>query len=125
MKINHLNLSVPDVAKAARFFEEFFGFHCSERKGRDALAVLFDETGFSLVLSNFDRAVKPEYPKDFHIGFIQGDKAKVDALHQRLAAAGHASKAPQNMHGSWGFYFYAPGGILVEVSCPLDENQKS
>jgi hypothetical protein len=24
------------------------------------------------------------------------------------------------MHGSWGFYFVAPGGIQVEVSYPVD-----
>lgn len=120
MRVNHLNLAVPDVAATTRFFEEFFGLRTEERKGRDALAVLFDDSGLSLVLSNFDRKVKPEYPKDFHIGFIQKNREEVDAIYQRLHAAGHASKPPQIMHGSWGFYFHAPGDIQIEVSSPLD-----
>jgi catechol 2,3-dioxygenase-like lactoylglutathione lyase family enzyme len=31
MKINHLNLSVPDVPQTARFFAEFFGLHLPEQ----------------------------------------------------------------------------------------------
>jgi catechol 2,3-dioxygenase-like lactoylglutathione lyase family enzyme len=119
MKLDHLNLSVSDVPQTARFFEEFFGFRRTEMKGRDVLAVLFNEAGFSLVLSSFDRKTQPGYPKDFHIGFTQENKGQVEAIHQRLKAAGVESKQPQAMHGSWGFYFHAPGAIMVEVSCPL------
>jgi catechol 2,3-dioxygenase-like lactoylglutathione lyase family enzyme len=118
MKINHLNLSVPDVSETGRFFVEFFGLHLTEEKGRNALAVLYDDDGFSLILSNFDRKTFPSYPRDFHLGFIQDDREQVGAIHARLQAAGYASKPPQGMHGSWGFYFHAPGGIQVEVSCP-------
>ena len=120
MKLNHLNLSVPDVAVAAQFFEEFFGFQCVERQGQNTLAILLDETGFSLILSNFDRMARPEYPRDFHIGFIQENKEQVTVLYQRLHAAGHASQSPRRMYGNWAFYFVAPGNIQVEVSCPLD-----
>jgi catechol 2,3-dioxygenase-like lactoylglutathione lyase family enzyme len=119
MKLNHLNLSVPDVPQTSRFFEEFFGFRCEERKGRDALAVLYEESGFALTLSNFDRKNKPEYPKGFHVGFLQETKEQVEAIYKRLEAAGYQIEAPQGMHGSWGFYFAAPGEIQVEVSCPL------
>ena len=118
MKINHLNLSVPDVPLTARFFAEFFGLHLTEQKGRDTLAVLYDDAGFSLILSNFDRKTIPSYPRDFHLGFIQEDQEQVRAIHARLQAAGYTLKPPQGMHGSWGFYFQAPGGIQVEVSCP-------
>jgi lactoylglutathione lyase len=82
------------------------------------LAVLLDESGASLVLSNLDRSGAHEYPKDFHIGFIQENVAQVEAVHKRLRDAGHVDQPPKAMHGSWGFYFHAPGGILVEVSCP-------
>jgi catechol 2,3-dioxygenase-like lactoylglutathione lyase family enzyme len=67
MKINHLNLSVPDVAQTARFFAEFFGLRITEQKGRHTLAVLYDDDGFSLILSNFDRKTTPSYPRDFHL----------------------------------------------------------
>jgi catechol 2,3-dioxygenase-like lactoylglutathione lyase family enzyme len=118
MKINHLNLSVPDVAQTARFFTDFFGLHLTEQKGRDTLVVLYDDDGFSLVLSNFDRKTTSSYPRDFHLGFIQEDREQVSAIHARLLTAGHALKPPQGMHGSWGFYFQAPGGVQIEVSCP-------
>jgi catechol 2,3-dioxygenase-like lactoylglutathione lyase family enzyme len=118
MKINHLNLSVPDVSQTARFFADLFGLHITEQKGRDTLAVLYDDDGFALVLSNFDRKTIPSYPRDFHLGFIQQNREQVSAIHARLLTASYALKSPQGMHGSWGFYFQAPGGILVEVSCP-------
>ena len=118
MKINHLYLSVPDVPQTARFLAEFFGLRITEQKGRDTLAVLYDEEGFSLILSNFDRKTAPTYPRDFHLGFIQKNREQVSDLHARLLAAGFIAKTPQGMHGSWGFYFEAPGGIQIEVSCP-------
>jgi lactoylglutathione lyase len=122
MKINHLNLSVANVPETARFFEEFFGFRCAEQKGRDSLFVLLDETGFGFTLSNLGRTAKHEYPRDFHIGFLQENKEQVEAIHQRLKAAGYVEKPPQSMHGSWGFYVFAPGGIQIEVSYPLEDN---
>ena len=118
MKINHLNLSVTDVPRTARFLAEFFGLRITEQKGRDALAVLYDDNGFSLILSNFDCKTVPSYPRDFHLGFIQQDREQVSGLHARLQTAGYAVRPPQGMHGSWGFYFHAPGNIQVEVSCP-------
>jgi lactoylglutathione lyase len=121
MRINHLNLAVDDVPIAAQFFIEYFGFTSLEEKGRDALAVLADDVGFTLIVSHFDRTTKPEYPRDFHIGFIQESKAEVEALYGRLHAAGYVEKPPQPFHGNWGFYFHAPGGILVEVSCPVEK----
>jgi lactoylglutathione lyase len=120
MKVNHLNLHVSDPPQAARFFEDFFGLCRVEEKGRDALIVLFDDSGLSLLLSNFDHSPNPKYPRDFHIGFVQDNKEQVDAIFARLQAAGFVNKSPQAMHGNWGFYVDAPGGILVEASCPTD-----
>jgi len=34
MKINHLNLCVPDVPQTGRLFVEFFGLQLTEEKGR-------------------------------------------------------------------------------------------
>jgi catechol 2,3-dioxygenase-like lactoylglutathione lyase family enzyme len=100
MKINHLNLSVPDVPQTGRFFVEFFGLRLTEEKGRNALAVLYDDAGFSLILSNFDRKTTPSYPRDFHLGFIQEDREQAQAIHARLQAAGYSLKSPQGMYGS-------------------------
>ncbi len=114
MVLNHLNLSVSDVPQTQAFLEKYFGLRATT-KASPALAVLQDDNGLLLTLSNFDRAPAVTYPAHFHIGFVQESAAQVDALHQRLAADGFAVDPPRKFHGSWTFYLRAPGGILVEV----------
>jgi lactoylglutathione lyase len=115
MSLNHLNLTVPDVSQTREFFESYFGFNCIMSRGRDALAVLTDESGFVLTLNNFDRATKVEYPGAFHIGFMQESRERVDEIHQRLKSDGFDPELPREFHGAWTFYFRAPGGFVVEV----------
>jgi lactoylglutathione lyase len=115
MALNHLNLTVPDVARTREFFETYFGFRCVVDRGRDALAVLVDESGFILSLNNFDKETKVEYPGAFHIGFMQESRQKVDEMYERLKTDGFELKPPMEFHGAWTFYFHAPGGFLVEV----------
>jgi catechol 2,3-dioxygenase-like lactoylglutathione lyase family enzyme len=115
MALNHLNLTVPDVARTREFFEKYFGFRCIAQRGEDALAVMRDETGFVLTLNNFGKASEVEYPGAFHIGFMQANRQHVDEFHRRLTADGFDAKPPHEFHGAWTFYFRAPGGFLVEV----------
>jgi hypothetical protein len=68
MKLNHVNIAVPDVAATRAFFENLFGLKCTETKGADTLSVLTDGEGFVLILSNFEKQVTPQYPRDFHLG---------------------------------------------------------
>ena len=122
MHLNHLNLVVPDLDAAQELFTGVFGFDVVLRRG-DALAALTGERGFTLVLSDsrrFGGDGAPRYPEGFHIGFLQETRAAVDALYARLATApvevGHA---PRTMHGSYGFYCTALGGLLIEISTPI------
>jgi lactoylglutathione lyase len=115
MVLNHVNLTVPDVSRTREFFETYFGFRCIADKGRDALAVLVDESGFILSLNNFDKEAKVEYPVAFHIGFMQKSREQVDEMYERLKSDGFELKPPMEFHGAWTFYFQAPGGFLVEV----------
>jgi catechol 2,3-dioxygenase-like lactoylglutathione lyase family enzyme len=115
MALNHLNLTVPDVAQTRAFFETYFGFRCVVDRGQNALVVLIDESGFVLSLNNFDKAAAVEYPGAFHVGFNQETREQVDALHERLTAGGLDPQPPREFHGAWTFYFRAPGGFLVEV----------
>lgn len=55
------------------------------------------------------------YPSSFHIGFIQPNRDRVNEINARLAADGHQVPAPSIQHGSWTFYFTAPGGFTIEV----------
>ncbi len=115
MRLNHLNLTVPNVAQSREFFETYFGFRCVTAKGRDALAVLVDESGFVFTLSNFEKTTEVEYPGAFHIGFMQESRERVNEIHDRLKTDGFDVGAPKEFHGAWTFYFRAPGNFVVEV----------
>jgi catechol-2,3-dioxygenase len=124
MQLNHLNLCVNDLTEARAFFQNCFDFQFLEQKG-DAVAIMTDGHGFTLVLSNpraFKQEIQP-YPGGFHVGFLQETTGQVDQTYQRLAAAGiQLTQEPRKMRGSYGFYFTALNDILFEVSCPLDQH---
>ncbi len=115
MILNHLNLAVSDVQGARRFLVEFFGLDPEGGAGNDRIAFLRDDNGMVLTLTNIDKAAEVHYPGAFHVGFIQPGPEQVDEIHRRLTEAGHEPPAPSRMHGSWTFYFKAPGGFVVEV----------
>ena len=115
MKLNHLNLTVPCVPETRSFFETYFDFRCVVERGRDALVVLVDDTGFVLTLNNFEKASEVEYPGAFHIGFMQESVERVDAIYNRFKSDGFDVDPPKEFHGAWTFYLRAPGGFLVEV----------
>ena len=119
MNLNHLNLIVPDLDAAQDLFVGTFGFSVMLRRG-DALVALTGTDGFTLVLAasrRFGGDGAPQYPEGFHVGFVQETREAVDALHARLAdTAVELSHAPRMMHGSYGFYFTALGGLLFEIS---------
>ena len=115
MVLNHVNLTVPDVRQTREFFETYFGFRCVADRGRDALAVLIDESGFVLTLNNFEKAATVEYPGAFHIGFMQESRERVDAIYQRPEVRRVSRRSrPGNSMGP-GRSTSAPGGFLVEV----------
>jgi catechol 2,3-dioxygenase-like lactoylglutathione lyase family enzyme len=123
MHLNHVNLPVTNVAAARSFFERFLGFE-TVRAGGDALAILDDGYGTTLVLMNVGRldaardgSEPPVYPAGFHVGFIVDSRTEVDGVYARLAAAGHPlDHEPRRQHGSYGFYVTALDGILFEVA---------
>lgn len=119
MKLNHLNLPVPDVAETQTFFEKYFNFTRTEVKVEHALTVLKGEDGFTLVLMSeaFNRNGNAAYPDALHIGFLVEDSAQVDAMFNRLTEDGlSVPHKPGNRRGVHVFYFHAPGNILTEVS---------
>lgn len=121
MQLNHLNLCVDNLTEARDFFRRCFDFQFLEQKG-DAIAIMTDGHGFTLVLSNpqaFGGAT-PIYPEGFHVGFIVDTPDQVDQMHRRLASAGvHSDHEPRKIRESYTFYFTALSTILFEVSCPL------
>jgi catechol 2,3-dioxygenase-like lactoylglutathione lyase family enzyme len=124
MRLNHLNLPIPDVKATREFFETYFNFTCIEEKGDGALTVLKGEDDFTLVLmsESFNRNGQSAYPDAFHIGFLVNNQNEVDQLYTKLQQGGILLKQqPSPMRGVYGFYFHAPGNILTEVSCKAAE----
>jgi catechol 2,3-dioxygenase-like lactoylglutathione lyase family enzyme len=113
--LNHLNLAVSDVPLARGFLVKYFGLDPGGKPGNDNIAFLRDENGLVLTLTNFDYGAPVRYPGAFHIGFIQEGREQVDELNRRLKADGYEVDPPAKIHGSWTFYFLAPGGFVIEV----------
>jgi catechol 2,3-dioxygenase-like lactoylglutathione lyase family enzyme len=122
MALKHLNIAVPDVAQTKAFFETYFGFTCQEVKGDNIIAILEDKDGFILSVSNFKKDEIPQYPPDFHIGFMQDTPDQVMDVYQTLKAGGVTVGPEPKRYGGRGtmsFYVTAPGNVLVEVLCEI------
>lgn len=117
MTINHLNLTVTDVARVVTFFETYFEFNCSLIKGDKLIAILENKKNFVLVLmaSTLNQKGNSTYPDAFHIGFILDTREAVDHLHQQLIEGGITiAQSPKKIRNSYGFYFYFDD-LFIEV----------
>ncbi|MES2148343.1 MAG: VOC family protein [Pseudomonadota bacterium] len=117
MQLNHLHLSVTDVAAASSFFTAHFNFTLSESRGNNGMAIIRGEAGVLLVLMRHPSKVDPDnaYPQMFHVGFLVPDEGAVDSKHAELSAGGFDISDIETTRGSRRFYCRAPGGITVEV----------
>jgi lactoylglutathione lyase len=112
MKVNHLNLTVADPVETQQFLSKYFGLK-PRGKGNHVIAILSDDNG--MVLSLMGRESEVKYPATFHVGFIQESEEQVNEINRRLKADGFEVPPPSRQHGSWTFYFDAPGGFTIEV----------
>jgi len=96
---------------------KYFGFSRSATRPESPIALVRDETGFTLLFSNLNKHAKPVYPDGFHFGFIVGSRQDVDRLYLQLNGDGYAPTPPKEMHGSYTFYFTVPGDFLMEIQC--------
>jgi lactoylglutathione lyase len=111
-----LNLTVTDPVETQHFLVKHFGLK-PRGKGNQKMALLSDDNGMVLSSMNVkrDRGPEVEYPATFHIGFIQENGEQVNEINRRLKADGFDVPPPSRQHGSWTFYFDAPGGFTIEV----------
>jgi catechol 2,3-dioxygenase-like lactoylglutathione lyase family enzyme len=121
VKLNHVDLQVSNVDQARDFFETLFDLRCVFQR-RTELAMLEDDAGLSLGVSNLFNSPAPVYPPDFHIGFILETEAEVRSQFQRLVDAGVPMKSELSFGGP-NIYFMCvgPDSILVEVRAPRSE----
>jgi lactoylglutathione lyase len=117
MNLNHLNLTVTSPAETARFLVKYFGMRYLGEAPADnaSMAFLTDENGIILSMIRGKRGVEIVYPASFHVGFAQPNEESVNEINRRLRDDGYDVPAPDRMHGSWTFYFTAPGGFTIEV----------
>ena len=117
MKLNHLNLTVTDVPEAHAFLEKYFGLQSLSYNKN--MGFLSDENGAVISLTSMKMARETEvrYPASFHVGFIHESEQQVNEINQCLRDDGFDVAPPAKMHGSWTFYFLAPGGFTIEVLC--------
>ena len=118
MRLNHLDLSVPDVAAEAAFLERGFGLRLLQMHGDGEMAILQGDDGFVLVLQRLaGRSVAQAYPEGFHIGFLQPDAAHVHDAHRVVAEAGARECTPvSEQPRAVLFYCRSPGGLMIEVA---------
>jgi catechol 2,3-dioxygenase-like lactoylglutathione lyase family enzyme len=117
MQLNHMHLSVTDVAATAAFFVKHFNFALLETRGNNGLAILEGTNGVVLVLMRLASGIDPDqaYPPMFHLGFLTPDEPRVNALHAAMKADALDVSDVELTRGARRFYCKAPGGILVEV----------
>ncbi|QSQ19500.1 VOC family protein [Pyxidicoccus parkwayensis] len=116
MKLNHLDLQVPDVQRTAQFFERYFDFEHTSNRASPAIAILSDRAGLVLVLQKLKNP-EQAYPDGFHIGFFVDSEDQVMGLHARAKEDGlEVSDVIRNNRGTM-VYCQLPGGILAEVNC--------
>ena len=121
MRLNHLDLHVPDVARTVAVLTEHFGLH--QEFARDGLVVLRDDTSLELVISEpvpgFGTTDQLSIgAATYHIGFIVDAPEMVDDIYVRLGSADvQLARPPRAIRGGWLFYCTIPGGIQVEVGC--------
>lgn len=121
MKLNHLNLTVVNPEETSAFLAKYFNL--SPRGGNAGIQMLNDDNGMVLTLIKGRAEDRGEggagsqvkYPSSFHIGFIQPTRERVNEINHRLRDDGFQVDAPAHLHGSWTFYFTAPGGFTIEV----------
>jgi catechol-2,3-dioxygenase len=118
MILNHLNLSLPDVAEAKQFFETYFDFTCVGEKGNNALVVLNGKDNFTLTLmsDSFNKSGALTYPNAFHFGFILSTEAEVNSIYEKLRNGGIAVEhEPRKIRNSFGFYFTFQNRVMIEI----------
>lgn len=130
MILNHLDLYVPDVAATRTFFEQHFGLRHQATRGAGRLAVLYDDAGLELVISEpISKMGGAEQAAlgltTYHIGFRLPSTKNVDDVFLGLQAGEDQQiDPPRQIRGRYLFYCLAPGNILVEVSTASDESKR-
>src|SRR4051794_9723092 len=107
MILNHLDLYVPDVTATREFFVRHFGFRHHATRGADRLAILYDDAGLELVISQpFSNMGGAEQVAlnvtTYHIGFRLSTTKNVDEVFLDLqTGTSQPIDPPKKMRGRY------------------------
>jgi catechol 2,3-dioxygenase-like lactoylglutathione lyase family enzyme len=121
MVLNHVDLQVTDVQRAAAFFVRHFGFSLTSNPSSPAIAILSGEGGVTLVLQR--RKDDRPWPEGFHIGFIVDDVARVHEFHAAASAEG-IRVSPVQTNGRGTMTYCSFDDVLIEVSVRKPHEQR-
>ena len=110
MQLNHLNLTVTDPPAVAGFLVRYCGMRLVDDKNKN---FIFLSDGNDIVLALM-KGKDVRYPENFHIGFIQDSREKVDLINARLRDDGYDVDPPKELH-AWTFYVKLPGAFTIEI----------
>ena len=121
MKMNHLHIAVPDVQKAQRFYEEYFGFRLAFPHGEGVF--LRGEGEFLLAIDPLKQGEIVNFPDWYHVGFTVENAEKVKALYERMRADGveFAREYKEFGDAAANFYGWSPGPFKLEVTWNRDD----
>lgn len=107
--LNHVNLVVSDVERAARFYEDLFGMERQWREG-EFIFLHCGETDIGLV------AGEPVLHKRFHLGFRLASRAEVDSWLTRVREHGAPiTHGPREYGSYYTFTCRDPDGYGLEI----------
>ena len=116
-KLRHIAITVPDMEKAATFYEKTFGLH---RSMESPIAILLTDEVISLAILKFqtDKQAGDERGKDFHglhhIGFVDDD---LDGMTETIEANGgsYHMRLPDSEDGATEVKFRDPNGVVFDI----------
>jgi methylmalonyl-CoA/ethylmalonyl-CoA epimerase len=121
-KLRHIAISVPDLERSAKFYEDTFGLkrvNYVETPYGDGLSLSDGVINLTLLLFHSDAAAGDERGKDFvgihHFGFIVDD---LDGMSRKIEANG--GKFHRELKGGGGVDFERkfrdPDGVVFDIS---------
>jgi len=116
-KLRHIAITVPDMEKAARFYEETFGM---SRSMESPIAILLTDGVISLAILKFktDEQAGDERGKDFHglhhIGFVDDDLDGMTATIESNGGSYHM-RLPDSAEGTTEVKFRDPNGVVFDI----------
>lgn len=122
MRIQHVALSVTDIERSGRWYQDLFGFQKVAEFADPPLEIYLTPDGQALDLRE-DPAVAQEPFTQTHVGldhlaFVCLDRAEFDAWLDRLTALGIDNSGAQDSPFGSHINFRDPDGIALEFYLP-------